>query len=293
MNFHKYQGLGNDFVLVDGSKNANQVMPDPALIRAICDRRFGVGGDGMLVYDLLDAGSKVRMIYFNADGSRAETCFNGLRCIALHAVRVGDVATGKRFVIESDAGEVTALVLEQDSNEVIRTIMPPGEELVALMALSSHPQGDPPLTGAERDYRFAFGSLTGLELSLGNPHFISGVEDETIDGLSRDIRRIGGEVERAGHFPNGVNFELASLTVDGGVRMAVWERGVGPTLACGSGATAAVCAGIVTGRLMLDRRVMVEMAGGKLGITLQSGEDGNLAHLIVEGGAKHVFDGSI
>lgn len=278
--FDKYQGLGNDFVLLDG----DAALLDPAdaeLVRRLCDRRFGVGADGLLLAARPHSGGALRMVYYNADGSFAETCFNGLRCIALHAARTGRVRRGEEFIIESPTGDVRALVEEE--TDIAR---------IELAGPSFVPAEVPILAEAEvidAELEFSFGRVRGTALAIGNPHFVVWREGATLAQLRKESEKIGGAVERAPLFPRATNLELASV-VDGSiVRMAVWERGVGPTLACGSGATATVCAGVREGRLPAGVPVKVLMAGGELTVAVAP----DISRVIVVGGAAFVFSGSI
>ena len=291
--FDKYQGLGNDFVLFDRNLYPGIPEPPPDTIRRICDRRLGVGADGILLFESASEKpsegqpSDFRMIYFNADGSRAETCFNGIRCIALHAVLSGAVERGAMFEIVTDAGPIPVVVDR-------------GADLV-LMKLPQAPDFKPkdiPIRSETRVIdeliEFKGFSLKGTALSVGNPHFVIWMDTDDLDRLNDEAARLGPSVEKADVFPEGVNLELASQTGYDKIIMAVWERGAGRTLACGSGATATVCAGVVTGRLKAGQPVEVEMAGGNLEITVPDLTDRkNPEPIMVKGAAERVFSGDI
>jgi len=136
---------------------------------------------------------------------------------------------------------------------------------------------------------FPFGTITGTALSTGNPHFVSWRDDLNLDGLNREINKFGPDIEHSPHFRKGINFELANMIEADLIQMAVWERGVGRTLACGSGAVATVCAGVKTGRLEQDRSIRVNMAGGILFVTVHGDSD----RVTLRGEANYVFSGSI
>jgi len=278
--FEKYQGLGNDFILIDLAANPVVSIPQPDTMRRLCHRHFGVGSDGILLFSTT-SDRVVRMVYYNADGSRAETCFNGLRCIALHAVRTGLFKSGDEFTITTDADEVLARV-EPDGNLVRLDIKGPSFKPSDAPITADHPVID-------RELEFAGDKLVGTALSFGNPHFVAWVSEDDLDKLNQDVSRLGDAVVNSPLFPHGTNFELAAYNGGDEVLMAVWERGVGVTMACGSGATATVCAGVAAGRLPTEQPVKVKMAGGTLTITVHP----DLARVTVVGEAAHVFSGSI
>jgi diaminopimelate epimerase len=278
--FEKYQGLGNDFVLFDWRAQPHIGIPNPDVIKRLCDRRFGVGADGILVFRKEDRPTTVRMVYFNADGSRAETCFNGLRCIARHAVRTGILMTEQPFIIQSDAAPVNALVR---GDGLVQTEMP-------------GPTFDPaqvPIVwdkeAIQQEFEFGSVQLTGTALAIGNPHFVVWEQDKDLSDLNEMVARIGAAVEQSPLFPHGTNLEIANYISPDRVEMAVWERGVGVTPACGSGATATVCAGVKIGLLPSDTLITVQMAGGEIRIQVDAG----FRKVTVIGDATHVYSGSL
>ena len=211
--------------------------------------------------------------------NRAETCFNGLRCIALHSVLNNYCDFDREFTILSDAGKVTARVTGNSPELEI-----PG---------ASFDPGDIQLRDRQsiinKELKFSFGTLTGTAVSMGNPHFVAWSEYADLDGLNSNMRSCGEEVSTSPCFLNGTNFELASIKDKQTILMAVWERGVGPTLACGSGATATVCAAVESGKVKANVPVTVKMAGGDLTVTVL--KDQNMVR--IKGDANHVFDGEI
>ncbi len=278
--FQKLQGLGNDFILFDETSLSLEFDQIEKSIPTLCDRRFGIGADGILRFSVVQPNRSVRMIYYNADGSRAETCFNGLRCIALWACLGANFPRGSQFTIHSDAGEVTAYV-SPDEN-IARVEVKAGRFFSELIAGNKD-------EFVQRGLTFPFGSLTGTAVSMGNPHFVSWADEGDLAGLNDQIISKGADVERSAHFPYGTNFELARKIDEENIIMAVWERGVGQTLACGSGATATVCAGVRAGLLSSGVTVKVQMAGGTVEVNVQ--QDGKTA--LVTGPATHVFAGEI
>lgn len=279
--FDKYEGLGNDFVLIDRSVNPKIGPLEAEDVVRLCDRRFGVGADGVLLFSLEDNRLPVRMEYYNADGGRAETCFNGLRCIARHAVRRGVAALNEEFTILTDAGEVKATV--SAGGEAVTTAMGGAVlEPERVPVKSEAPVVDRPLA-------LKCGTISGTALALGNPHFVVWAEGGDLDVLNRKVAEQGDAVEHDPVFPRGVNFEIARVVGAQEALMAVWERGVGVTMACGSGATATAIAGVATGRFTAGKPIKISMRGGSL--TVQVTPD--LTQVLVTGPAHHVFSGTL
>lgn len=227
--FAKMNGWGNDFVVFSGP-----IELSTEEIRAICDRRFGVGADGVLT---VDPGSPVRMGYWNADGSAAEMCGNGLRCVARYAVDRGLVA-GPSFVLQTPVGQ-RRVEIDGDSISV---------EL-----------GGTRVTGhAEID-----GERFHL-IDVGNPHAVVEVDDVGAADVSARGRRVSSDPR----FENGTNVEFVRFTGDG-VEMRVWERGVGETLACGSGMVAA--AFVATKAAKMAPPIAVHVPGGSGTVDFRDG----------------------
>lgn len=247
MDFVKMEGLGNDFVVFDGPL---EVAPEQ--VAAWCDRRRGIGADGVLV---VSPGSDVRMEYWNADGSAAEMCGNGLRCVALHAVRRGMVA-GNSFTVETPVGPRQAIV-EGDS---VRVELGPYEV-------------------EDRQVELAGYVLTPVK--VGNPHAVAFVGDPRTVPLDA----AGPLVEGDPAFPGRTNAEFATVVASDLIDLRVWERGAGATLACGTGAAATVAAAHAAG--FTGPRVTVNLPGGPLTVELIEGT------AWIEGPAKVVFEGTL
>jgi diaminopimelate epimerase len=251
MDFVKMQGLGNDFVVIDGPFE-----PTPEKVAAWCDRRRGIGADGVLVVTPI-SGDLVRMGYWNADGSPAEMCGNGLRCVARRAVDEGMVG-GPEFVVRTPVGERPVIVRDDGT-------------VRALLGRSTD-GGAGPL------------DVAGIHLEpirVGNPHAVAFVPD----CYSTPVDAVGPIVEGDPHFPERTNVEFATIVSSNRMALRVWERGVGETLACGTGAAAAVAVAHRDG--LTDRRVTVELPGGPL--VVEVGEDG----IWIEGPAETVFEGTL
>lgn len=214
-------GLENDFVVVDEPFTAA-----PDLVVALCDRRRGVGADGLLAVGV--RGERVTMRYWNADGSDAEMCGNGLRCVARYAVERG-LVDGAQMVVDTPVGPRRALV-SADTVEV---------------ELGPVTLGDVVAVDGS-DY---------LTASVGNPHAVAFVDDPALV----DVAAVGRRVETDRLFPAGTNVEFVSVIGPDAIRLRVWERGVGETRACGTGMAAAAMAALP--RLSTDQ-VTVEVLGG-------------------------------
>ncbi|MHC4600532.1 MAG: diaminopimelate epimerase [Planctomycetota bacterium] len=272
LSFTKLVGTGNDFVLVDGFR---EVLEDPeATARTLCDRRWGVGGDGLLL--LLPAGdSDIRMRMFNPDGSEAEACGNGLRCLVKYAFDHGHVSQ-RVLTVDTLAGLRTAEVtLEGDTVASVRVGMGSPSTLPADVPVAV--EGDEAL----RIRLDAAGrSFEGTAVSMGNPHFVILVPD--VDGV--DLAAVGPAIEGHALFPKRTNVEFVEVVSREAVRQRTWERGAGETLACGSGACAVCVASSLHGKT--ERRIEVRLKGGELRLDWsESGE------VFLEGPAKEVYTG--
>ncbi len=246
--FHKMDGLGNDFVVVDPDVD---ITPD--LVRRLCDRRRGVGADGVL--RVSGGNGTVRMEYWNADGSEAEMCGNGLRCVARYAWDRG-LTTETSFTIETPSGPKQAEMLPDD---LVRVELGP-------------------VTVGERV------ELEGREFitaSVGNPHAVTFVADPGTVDVAGEGRRIGTDHAT---FAAGTNVEYVTVEGPGRIRLRVWERGVGETLACGSGMVASAVVARSTGHVAGDR-IQVEVPGGAATVVV----DDHTTWL--EGPARYVFTG--
>lgn len=279
LRFTKMQGIGNDYVYINGFQE--RIDSPGELARKISDRHFGIGSDG-LVLILPSATADVRMRMFNADGSESEMCGNAVRCVGKyvydHGIQVKDVIT-----VETRAGvKIVRLLFE--AGKVCGATVDMGEPEL-------HPARIPVLTGTSGDgsqQRFVArpvdvnGQLYEITaVSMGNPHaviFMKGIDD-------LDLPRIGPRFEHHPLFPKRTNTEFAEVISSTKVRMRVWERGAGETLACGTGACAVAVACVLNG--YAGRDVEVELKGGSLHIHWDEASN----HVYMTGGAVTVFSG--
>jgi diaminopimelate epimerase len=279
MHFTKMHGAGNDYVYVDCF--AEPVPRDlPQLARRISDRRFGVGSDGLiLICPSERADAEMRM--FNADGSPAEMCGNGIRCVAKflydHGIRRREkltIETAKRIVPMEL--HVARGVVDQVRVDMGEPTLNPAQIPTTLRSPTGpeQPVMDVPLTVADREFRVCC-------VALGNPHCVIFV-DEPTDEL---VLGYGPKIETDPHFPNRVNVELVKVISGRELFQRTWERGSGETLACGSGACGVCVAGAVTGRS--GRNVQVKLLGGELSIEWNEKDN----HVYMTGPAVEVFSG--
>ncbi|MEW6553052.1 MAG: diaminopimelate epimerase [Actinomycetota bacterium] len=276
MDFFKYHGTGNDFVVLDGGERGPFLSPRE--IAGICDRRTGVGADGVIFACAPGGGADASMRIFNADGSEAEMCGNGIRCLAKYLYEKKGIRK-EGMLIETRAS-VKALSLSLNGNVVTGVEVDMG---LPELAADDLPAPDDPSRPGEVTIRTEDGEeLKAFCVSMGNPHCVIFVAD----AAGAPVDRLGPRVERDPLFPARTNVEFAQ--VDGAHRIVlrVWERGVGETLACGTGACAAVAAAIHTGRC--ETPVKVQLPGG----TLDIGVDGS-GHLLMAGPAVEVFRGEL
>lgn len=262
LRFHKYEGIGNDFVVVEAS--SPQAL-DGASAKRLCDRHFGVGADGvLLVTPAAAANARARMTVINSDGSLAEMCANGLRCVALH-LACEDEADQCRYVIETGAGSLGC--------EVAR------DGHIAHVQLSlgrARLVGEHSATLRAGEYRFR-------RISMGNPHavhFGAAWSEADVDEFAPKVSE---------SFPEGSNVEFAQIIGRDAIELVVWERGVGRTLACGTGAAATVVAAAVEGYVPFDDEVEVRLPGGPLQIQVAA----DTLAVSLRGPARRVFSGEV
>jgi diaminopimelate epimerase len=257
MRFTKMHGVGNDFIIFDPEEVEGANFPD--LARKVCDRHFGVGADGILVPTPSEV-ANLRMVYFNSDGSPSEMCGNGIRCLACYA-RDRELIEGDAITVETGAG-VKKVVLNDDG--------------------SSRVDMGPPKFGPEVElHGFRF-----LRVSMGNPHAVAFFKSEK--GLEAlDLRTVGPPVENDPLFPERTNVEFVHVRGEHEVRMRIWERGAGETLASGSGSCAAAVAAVRRGLAQSPVRVVLD--GGT--VEIEWAGDGE--PLYMTGPTEYVCEGEL
>lgn len=281
LQFSKYQGLGNDFLLLDSrhglplSDGGGPSELDPESIRRLCDRRFGVGADGVILALPPREGGELRMRIFNADGTEPEMCGNGIRCLARFLADTDGDAPGRSWQIETLAGRIVP-ELQADGrirvdmgapflqSEQVPTTLPVGPQGL--------PQGELEVEGLR---------LRVAAAGMGNPHVVIPVEDVA----AVDLEGLGAALEVHPAFPARTNVHFVQALHPGHLVMRVWERGAGPTLACGTGACATLVACHLLG--LSERRARLDLPGGSLEIDWDAGS----GHLFMTGPAEAVFQG--
>ncbi|MEL7369238.1 MAG: diaminopimelate epimerase [Myxococcota bacterium] len=263
--FAKYEGLGNDFIIIDGAKA--WLTPEGA--RRVCDRRRGIGADGVLT--LLPSRhpeAEVRMHVLNADGSVAEMCGNGLRCVVQHHL---NQQRAERTVVDTDAGLLAGARVQ----DAVRIDM--GAATLVEPSVPVSVDGT---------------TVEATVVSMGNPHLVLRPFEKDADLMSL-AQTYGPALERDPRFPDRINVGFASVVADR-VKLVVFERGSGITQACGTGASAAVAA-LFRGEFIDAPRAQVELPGGRLTIELADApaSGGRLGAVVMTGPARHVFDGTI
>lgn len=275
MIFWKYHGLGNDFIIVDGIDGTVEI--DKEWCKNVCRRNFDVGADGVL-YIMPGEDTDITMVVINADGTEAEMCGNGIRCVAKHAYD-HNLVTEQRFSINTLAGEKDATVTLGKDGKVSTVSIDMGAPILNGKSIPINHNG------RFVDEHFVIGSLRirGTAVSMGNPHFITFTElpDETIN-------RLGPELEKHEFFLNKTNVEFCQMK-EGKIYVRAYERGAGWTLACGTGASASTVAAALIGLVPFDEPIDVHLPGGWLKVTVAR----DLGYVIMEGPAEFVFKGEI
>jgi diaminopimelate epimerase len=271
--FFKYHGLGNDFILLDCRQDGVDI--DAKFSQWLCDRRRGVGADGVLC--LLPSDSALaRMVVHNADGSIAEMCGNGLRCAVKYLV---DHAGEKpeRIEVETGAG-VLSCMPGYGVDGVAEVEISMGPARLVAPNLPSGVTGQPFLGEVVPGHS----GLRGYAISMGNPHLV------LLDQPLEDASRLGPALERHPGFPERTNVEFVRVTEEG-LAVVVWERGCGLTEACGTGACAAAVAAVLARRLPADAWLRVTLPGGDLHIRVPS----DLSDVRLRGPVSFVFTGVV
>ena len=289
LRFTKLHGLGNDFLVVDvrdlDARTAAAVQ-DPATVRWLCDRQFGVGGDGVLaVRAARTPGATAEMRVLNADGSEAEMGGNGLRCVVKH---LWDRAPGgERMVVDTGAGPLACGVHVEDGKVTSVTVDMGRPRLTRAEIPMTGPAGERCVEQPIAIPGDAAGERKVTAVSMGNPHAVVFVD--SADEARRLAETLGPALERHAWFPRKTNAEWAHVASRREIDLVVWERGCGITLACGTGACATAVAACLTGRADPGTEITVRLPGGPLAITVAAG----YSTVLMRGPARIVFEAEI
>lgn len=297
MKFTKMHGCGNDYIYINGFAEKISQEEKPELVRRLSDRHFGIGGDGVIfINPSREADFEMEM--YNADGSRAEMCGNGIRCVAKYVYDKGLTDQTDISVISCGQTKYLQLFLKEGKVDSVRVNMGAPElaaekipvvveSMSGICAVENAGRDidkmesndcviDVPITVQGKEYKMTC-------VSMGNPHAVVFIDDVT----NLEIDRIGPYFENHERFPKRINTEFVKILDRQTVQMRVWERGTGETLACGTGCCATVVACILNG--LTDNEVTVKLLGGEIGITWD--REANLVYMT--GPATTVFEGEI
>ena len=272
MKFWKMHGLGNDYVVIDNRDGKIGDAEAAELAVNLCKRRFSVGADGVL-YVSNSAVADAKMRIFNADGSEAEMCGNGIRCFAKYCYE-NNIARKSEIIVETLAGTKRTWLTVEDG--VVHSVM-------VDMGVPELERIKVPMTGEGKfineTLRVNGDSYKATCLSVGNPHCVI-----FVDSVDFPVAQVGPKIENHPFFPKRTNVEFAQVMGENEVKVRVWERGCGETLACGTGACATVVAGKLLGKL--GEKVHVHLLGGDLQIEYSD-------RLLMNGAAEKAFEGTL
>ena len=286
MKFTKMHGCGNDYIYVDGSKEKVREKDKPELVRRLSDRHFGIGGDGVIFINPSEE-ADFEMEMYNMDGTRAEMCGNGIRCVAKFVYDKG--LTDKTSISIMSCGKVKHLELSVEDGKVSAIKVNMGQPILkaeeipvtienndGFMIKDDGAVISAPIEVGGQNYKMTC-------VSMGNPHAVVFVDDVS----SLELEKIGPLFENHACFPRRINTEFVKVLDRENIEMRVWERGTGETLACGTGACASVVASVLNG--LTQEQVTVKLLGGNLQIRWDREED----LVYMTGPAATVFEGEI
>ncbi|MDD6811519.1 MAG: diaminopimelate epimerase [Lachnospiraceae bacterium] len=277
MKFTKMHGCGNDYIYINGFTEKIAQEEKPEFVQKISDRHFGVGGDGAIFINPSDE-ADFEMEMYNADGSRAEMCGNGIRCVAKYVYDKGLTDKTKISIISSGKIKYLELFLKDGKVDTVKVNMGEpellAEKIPVLVDGTKEKVVEEPIMVCGKEYKMTC-------VSMGNPHAVVFMED--VENLK--IEQIGPYFEKHERFPKKTNTEFVKVLDRKNVQMRVWERGTGETLACGTGCCATVVACILNG--LTDESVTVKLLGGEIDITWD--REANLVYMT--GPAVTVFEG--
>ncbi len=266
--FFKYEGLGNDFIIVERADlRRRELTVDDA--RALCNRHLGIGADGVLILDKTPS-----MEVINADGSVPEMCGNGLRCVALHLMR-RKLELKTEFEVQTPSGSHMCRVELHGNTADVEVQMRPA---------SFEPRDIPVQAGSawiDESVELDGRTIHFTAVSMGNPHLV------TFDTIGEERSSLAVQLQSDPRLPEGANIGFATQRAEGDIELKVFERGAGWTQACGTGACAAGAAAVATGRWAQGQPITVELPGGALTVTVGEPDQ----PILMEGPARFVFEG--
>lgn len=271
----KMQGCGNDFVILDYAEfqKLNMDMSETAI--KLCNRNFGIGADGLIIPNLEVDDADIGWFFYNSDGSTAQMCGNGMRCFAKYVYDKG-LVDKKNFSVKTLAGIITPQIME--NGQVRVNMSKPILETEKIPFLPNH----------NLNYKISVKNriFEGNAISMGNPHFVIFIKDD--EDLLALAKEYGPEIEASIEFPEKTNVEFVKIKSYKKIELCVWERGCGITLACGTGACAAVVAGVLNA--YLENSIEVQLLGGVVNVTWNGSPNNPLGDVFLTGPAEYVFE---
>lgn len=276
LKFTKMQGCGNDFIIVDYDEFQKFDIQMSELAIKLCDRHFGIGADGLIIPNTSVEDADIGWFFYNSDGSTAQMCGNGMRCFAKYVYDKG-LVNKREFTVKTLAGIMKPEILEN------------GEVKVNMSKPILNSEKIPFIPNHNLNYKISVKDriFTGNAVSMGNPHFVIFVDDD--EDLLSLAKEYGPEIEKSAEFPEKTNVEFIKILSANELKLCVWERGCGITLACGTGACATVVAGILNG--FLEKVVNVELLGGKVQVVWNGSENDTEYDVFLIGPAQYSFLG--
>ena len=278
--FEKYQGNGNDFIIIDLRKNEilkNFYSKNVFDVKKLCDRQFGIGGDGVIFIKEPDGKNIAKMVIFNSDGSEAQMCGNGIRCVVEYIHKSNKcLNNSSEYRIETKAG--LKIAKYNDGEITVKMGKPVLDNNLIPTIIHTKTNHIPSYIFKESNFE-----QKGYVVGMGNPHLIFFIDD--ISKISLSI--LGPLFENNSLFPEKTNVHFSQIISRNNIKVRVWERGAGPTLACGTGACAIHVAAYMLG--LCNSETMINLPGGSLKINWSRSED----EVLMTGHAKKVFSGTI
>ncbi|MGL5933666.1 MAG: diaminopimelate epimerase [Cetobacterium sp.] len=273
MRFSKMQGAGNDFILLDGIRNTYEDYSKMA--KSLCDRRYGIGGDGLMVAEKSDV-ADIKMVYYNSDGSKGEMCGNGIRCFSKFVYDEKLVNTVEIKIETGDGIKKAYLTIDNDIVKEVTIYM--GKARLSPKEIPVDLNSEKVLNEKikVRDKEFQYSAVL-----IGVPHAV--LIEKDLEKV--DVNLIGEEIEKHLTFPKRINVNFIEILDRNNIKIKTWERGAGRTLACGTGS----CSGVYIANLLdlVDETVLVKTEGGTLKIRIESDE------VFMTGSAETTFKGEI
>ena len=272
------QGCGNDFVVLDYEEFLKMGISMSDAAKKLCDRHFGVGADGLIIPNTNIEDADIGWYFFNSDGSTAQMCGNGMRCFAKYAYDK-KLVDKNEFSVKTLAGIISPKIMEDGLVKVNMSKPILVSEKI------------PFVPNSNMNYKMAVKNLIfeGCAVSMGNPHFVIFASPE--NDLLKLAKEYGPLIETAAEFPEKTNVEFIKILSPSKIKLCVWERGCGITLACGTGACASVVAGILKG--CLEHSVEVELLGGKVRIDWNGDKVFTAKDVFLTGPAEYVFEAEL